>query len=91
MAANCRGICPRYRAPKRLKVGRYIDGQKRCNECDVFMRWDGFWCPCCGLRLRLTPRTGKYKEKFLESKAKTIDIETVEVNSNFQTLNQKIS
>jgi AmiR/NasT family two-component response regulator len=27
------------------------------------MRWDGFWCPCCGYRLRTRPRNLKYKAK----------------------------
>ena len=69
MVAICRGLCVRYKITKRLKVGRYADGQKRCNSCGVFMKWDGLYCPCCGHRLRLKPRSRKYKEKVLQVQA----------------------
>jgi hypothetical protein len=34
------------------------------------MKWDGIWCPCGNHRLRLAPRNGKYKEKYLHTIAK---------------------
>ena len=68
MGISCNGICQRYKARKPLRIGRYASGQKRCNSCDVFMNWDGLWCPCCNYRLRQSPRSGKYKEKYLQIK-----------------------
>ncbi|WP_316505920.1 hypothetical protein [Nitrosopumilus sp.] len=65
MEINCGGICHRYKAKKIHNVGRYISGQKRCNLCGIFIYWEGLFCPCCGYRLRMGPRNGKYKEKFL--------------------------
>ena len=65
MSFNCKGVCTRYKA-KKPKEGRYASGQKRCNFCYVFMNWDGFWCPCCGSRLRLRPRNSIYKERLKE-------------------------
>jgi hypothetical protein len=61
----CKGICVRHKAlkPKPLGTGRYSAGQKRCQGCELFLRWDGFWCPCCGYRLRTRPRNMKYKAK----------------------------
>ena len=47
----------------RTGVGRYANGQKRCQICDIFIQWDGLWCPYCGYRLRTKPRNLKYKEK----------------------------
>ena len=44
--------------------GRYAAGQKRCQVCAIYIRWDGIWCPCCGLRLRTKPRNSAYKERF---------------------------
>ena len=38
-------------------------GQKRCQICETFLKWDGIWCPCCGYRLRTRPRNMKYKAK----------------------------
>jgi hypothetical protein len=60
---TCKGRCIRLRAQKPTGVGRYMVGQKRCQVCDVFIMWDGFWCPCCGYRLRTRPRNKKYKSK----------------------------
>jgi len=31
--------------------------------CDLFIKWDGVKCPCCGYRLRLKLRNLKYKAK----------------------------
>jgi hypothetical protein len=36
-------------------------GQKRCQVCEIYLDWQGTWCPCCGYRLRIRPRNGKYK------------------------------
>jgi len=38
-------------------------GQKRYNSCNIFMKWDGMFCPCCKLQLRKTPRSRKYREQ----------------------------
>jgi hypothetical protein len=43
--------------------GRYATGQKRCQICELFIKWDESWCPCCGYRLRNGPRLFKHKVK----------------------------
>ncbi|AFU57941.1 zinc finger C2H2 domain-containing protein [Candidatus Nitrososphaera gargensis Ga9.2] len=63
---TCKGICVRHRAPKPTNAGRYSTGQKRCQVCEIFIKWDGLWCPCCGYRLRTKPRNLKYKAKLRE-------------------------
>ena len=60
---TCKGICIRHKAQKPVGFGRYSTGQKRCQICDMFIKWDGLWCPCCGYRLRTKPRNLKYKSK----------------------------
>jgi len=64
---SCNGICHRYKALKPPQgMSRYEAGQKRCNSCDIYTEWNGFWCPCCGgVRLRVAPRHRKLKEKVL--------------------------
>jgi hypothetical protein len=59
----CKGICLRHKALKPGNIGRYLAGQKRCQVCQLFIKWEGFWCPCCGYRLRTRPRNKKYKSK----------------------------
>jgi hypothetical protein len=60
---TCKGICVRHKAIKPVGAGRYASGQKRCQICEIFISWDGLWCPCCGYRLRTKPRNLKYKAK----------------------------
>ena len=60
---TCKGICIRHKAQKPVGSGRYASGQKRCQICEIFIKWDGLWCPCSGYRLRTKPRNLKYKAK----------------------------
>lgn len=60
---TCKGICTRYKAQKPVGTGRYASGQRRCQICEIFIKWEGLWCPCCGYRLRTKPRNLKYKAK----------------------------
>jgi len=46
----CNGICIRYEA-KKTKKGWYIEGLKRCDTCEIFIKWNGVMCPCCRARL----------------------------------------
>ncbi|MDR4512092.1 MAG: hypothetical protein MRJ93_10365 [Nitrososphaeraceae archaeon] len=61
----CKGICIRHKAIKPKGGQRYTIGQKRCQECEIFIYWPGLQCPCCGYRLRVKPRNTKFKEKML--------------------------
>ena len=69
---TCKGICIRHKAQKPVGVGRYSMGQKRCQICEIFIKWDGLWCPCCGYRLRTKPRNLKYKAK-LRARNKVVE------------------
>ena len=60
---TCKGLCICYKA-----VGRYINGHKRCQICNLFIKWDGFFCPCCSCRLRVGPRNIKDKAKLRKQK-----------------------
>lgn len=64
----CKGICHRYKAPWISQTLRYANGQKKCVICDVFVQYDGLFCPCCSRRLRNKPRTSKGKQMFVEQK-----------------------
>ena len=61
----CKGICIRHKANKPYCPGRYTVGQKRCQICEMYLKWNGFWCPCCGCRLRIGPRLYKHKAKLI--------------------------
>lgn len=77
---TCKGICIRHKAQKPLAhAGRYATEQKRCQICDIFIKWANNFCPCCGYRLRTKPRNLKYKAKlnnttYEKSKFKTVAV-----------------
>jgi rRNA maturation endonuclease Nob1 len=61
---HCNGSCKDYKAEANiLEGGRYEQGQKRCHECELFIEWEGLWCPCCGHLLRTKPRATKPKRR----------------------------
>jgi hypothetical protein len=76
---TCKGICVRYKAQKPVGTGRYASGQRRCQICEIFIKWEGLWCPCCGYRLRTKPRNLKYKAK-LRARVEADSIEARAVN-----------
>jgi hypothetical protein len=55
---TCKGICVLHKGlkPSDGSGRRYSAGQKRCAKCELFIKWDGLWCPCCGCRLRANPK-----------------------------------
>jgi len=76
----CRGICERYKFVRNDKAGKqvYLDGAKRCNSfCMMFIRYEGIFCPCCGMKLRSRPRNkhGKESKAKIDSKRSGEDIE----------------
>ena len=61
---SCKGICNRHKSFSLPSKFRYLNGQKRCQMCQIFIKWQGFWCPCCGFKLRGKPRNSKDKNRF---------------------------
>ena len=56
-------LCSAYKATKHEHESHYGNGHKRCNECEVFIKWDGAKCPCCGRVLRTRPHNTKLKAR----------------------------
>ena len=83
---TCKGICIRHKAQKPVHLGRYAMGQKRCQICELFIKWDGLWCPCCGYRLRTKPRNLKYKAKLKARK----EIEKAKISLAVQPAKQNV-
>ncbi len=65
MTGYCIRTCFKYKARKPNSMGRYAAGQKRCQNCEIFVICEGVFCPCCGHQLRCLPRSRKGKEKYL--------------------------
>ena len=60
---TCNGICENFKAVKPNSGGRYENGQKRCQTCQIFINHNGKYCPCCNVQLRVSSRYVKLKEK----------------------------
>ena len=82
----CNGICIRHKAHKPCCSGRYTIGQKRCQICEIFIKWDGLRCPCCSCRLRLRPRLFKHKAKLrMEQKENEILVDKLIENDQIKS------
>jgi uncharacterized Zn finger protein (UPF0148 family) len=75
----CKGICVRHKASN-----CYTSGHKRCKVCDLFIKWDGVFCPCCGRKLRTKPRDFKFKAKLREQE-RAIEEEAKEIKIIFSS------
>ncbi len=83
---TCKGICVRYKAQKPVGTGRYASGQRRCQICEIFIKWEGLWCPCCGYRLRTKPRNLKYKAKLRAR----VEADSIEAKAAAESKSQEI-
>jgi hypothetical protein len=72
----CRNVCIKLKATRSHAPnsqfysceGRYENGQKRCQTCELFIEWFGARCPCCHTSLRTEPRPKKYRERERQKK-----------------------
>ena len=66
---SCKNICKRYKKGMTPAIGSmYLAGFARCNICQVFIKWEGLWCPCCGVHLSKKPRYKKSYNKNVKVK-----------------------
>ena len=63
----CKGICVSHKAKKKAGDLRYVIGHKFCIDCQIFMKWEGIYCPCCGIKLRTKPRRSRSKHLYRKS------------------------
>ena len=79
---TCNNICSKYKASKPVGIGRYASGQRRCQVCQIFIKWEGLWCPCCGYRLRTKPRNLKYKAKLRARIQEDVAEKSISIKAN---------
>src|SRR5690349_18351020 len=60
---TCKGTCIRHKVS-----GRYVNGHKRCQHCNVIMKYEALNCPCCGCQLGARPTHFRYRAKWIEQK-----------------------
>jgi hypothetical protein len=59
----CRNLCERLGTEISVGSSCYRTGGRYCRRCEVYFYCNDFFCPCCGMRLRLSPTTKKGKER----------------------------
>lgn len=69
MVYYCSRKCKNYKGK-----GGYFKGNKKCTICKIFIKFNGYFCPCCGYRLKSKPRGSKGRkrlsQKIAEQKTK---------------------
>ena len=64
MALICKNTCldPIY---EHMKTVRHIaeTDYKKCSKCCVFIKWEGIFCPCCGVRLSNRAKNNKARQR----------------------------
>src|SRR5918998_4263824 len=53
----CKDICVNFKTVKTVTGSPYLEGEKRCGACCIFIVWEGIHCPCCTRKLRVSPRS----------------------------------
>src|SRR3712207_592188 len=55
----CKNICVNLKTVKTVTGSPYLEGEKWCGVCCIFIEWEGIHCPCCTRKLRVNPRSKK--------------------------------
>lgn len=60
----CKGVCDKLQCALPRHGGRYWNGQRRCQVCEIFIMTKELRCPCCNTILRRSPRSLACKIKY---------------------------
>ena len=59
----CRNLCERLYSQIIFGKSHYEGGKKYCRRCEVYFCHNGFFCPCCGTALRVSPTRKRDKAR----------------------------
>ena len=54
--------------PKKKVRGAAAQGYRRCSVCEIFLKYQGVYCPCCSNRMRVTPNNNKARQRVREKR-----------------------
>jgi len=57
----CRNLCERIYSKIIFGKSHYEGGRKYCRRCEIYFSYDGVFCPCCGMALRMSPPSKRDK------------------------------
>jgi hypothetical protein len=58
----CKNLCERLYSKIVFGKSHYEGGKKYCRRCEIYFYYDGVFCPCCGMALRMSPTSKRDKE-----------------------------
>jgi hypothetical protein len=64
----CRNLCERLYSKIIFGNSHYAGGKKYCRRCEISSYYDGVFCPCCGMALRMSPTNKRDKERLRQLK-----------------------
>jgi len=59
---TCTGRCGAYRAQNQAPRYAWFSGARYCKVCQIYVMWDGNFCPCCRRALARRPHQGKARK-----------------------------
>jgi len=59
----CRNLCERLYSKIIFGISHYEGSKKYCRRCEIYFSYDGVFCPCCGMALRMSPTNKRDKER----------------------------
>ena len=59
MSEICDGVCQKFKKSRRFDT----TFSKYCQNCNMFIEYEGHYCPCCSLKLRHNPRNTHTEER----------------------------
>lgn len=95
---GCNGVCHRWKAKNTGgKYLRYINGNVRCQVCEIFLTSEGVlvkvhgkYCRCCYNRIRSKPRCTSCKKAYETLPTITITKWSSSIHSELERLPNKI-
>lgn len=69
----CKGVCTNFEYETKKTVrGKLREDYRRCSICCVFLKYEGIYCPCCGVRLKHSPRNNCSRKRYYKTKYEAI-------------------
>ena len=54
--------------PKKRVTNAGEKGYRRCSNCEVYLKYQGIFCPCCSNRMKVSPNNNKSRKKVSEKR-----------------------
>lgn len=69
MTNICKGICTReIYFPKKVVRNIKNSGYKRCSKCMMCLMTEETYCPCCRVRMKISPNNNQARKRHAEEK-----------------------